>query len=304
MAITRVSTYNTHLIAIDTLQQKQASIADTQNKISSGVKYETLAEIAKDGLTRRVVDFSSGLNQISTYQRNNTLQKTRLELMDGAVDGMEQMMDEAIQAITQERSSSGSSLQLEQQLTSILEQMQDRLNVNSGGRYLFSGSKTTTRPVESITYSNVQSDGTVTDNYYRGDNTDLVHQASEDVSITTTIRANDDAFKNMIAALHMAIDAEQSGSDEKLASSLDAANEALQGLSGVRNTIRNNLSTLERVDKQHNDLKTYYNQTVGELMSTDVAEASIELSLDEAILTASFQVFARVSNLTLSNYLK
>lgn len=304
MAITRVSTYSSHLITIDTLQQKQAAIASGQNKISSGTKYETLAEIAKDGLTRRVVDFSSGLNQIDNFQRNNTLQRTRLEMMDSAVDGMEQMMEEAIRAITQERSSSGSSLQLEQQLTSILEQMQDRLNVNSGGRYLFSGSKTTTRPVDDITYSNVMDDGTITDSYYLGDNTDLIHQASEDVSLTISVRGNDEAFKNMIGALHKAIDAERSGSDAKLAESLDAANEAIKGLTGVRNTIRNNLSTLERVDKQHNDLKTYYNQTVGELMSTDVAETSIELSLDEAILTASFQVFARVSNLTLSSYLR
>lgn len=305
MAITRVSTYNTHLIAIDTLQKRQAAIAETQDKVSSGVKYDSLAEMAFEGQTRRVVDFSSTLNQITNYERNNEIERTRLNTMDNSINGLEGMMQEALQVMTQERSGVGGDVPLRQQLESILQRMQDQLNVSAGGRYLFSGSKTTDKPVTGILTSNLLGDGSngVSDIYYNGDGTDLYHQASDDVSIVTTIRANDPAFQKMIGALHLAMQAEDNGSSSQLSSAIDLANEGLNEVVGVRNRLRNNISTLDTVTTQHENLKTYYKQTIGELMGTNVAEASIELAMDESILTASFQIFARVSNLTLSNFL-
>lgn len=304
MSIGRVSTYSNHLITLDSLQRRQGSLNETQKQVTSGFKYDNFADIAAAGQTRRVIDFQSSLTRIDNYGQVNEIVANRLETMDKAVSTIEDITNDAITAMMTERSAAGDALPLSTQLKQMLGQIADRLNANAGGRYLFAGAAVTTRPVGDLEISNVDSAGNFTDNYYAGDNAALPHAVSDEVNIDYAIRANDPAFQKLIGAFHLAIRAEANGSDTELANAIELANEARVEVAGVRNTIRNNSAIIETTNKQHDDFKTYYNQTLSTLEGTDVAAASISLSMDQAILQASFQTFARISGLALTNYLK
>lgn len=304
MSIGRVSTYSNHLITLDSLGRRQGSLNETQKQVTSGFKYETFADIALEGQTRRIVDFQSTLTRIDTYTANNELVSNRLETMDKAVATIEDITNDVITSMMTERSAAGGALPLATQLKQALQQISDRLNVNAGGRYLFSGAATTTRPVGDLTISNLDGASAYTDNYYNGDYASLPFNASDDVSIDYAIRANDPAFQKLIGSIHMAIAAEASGSDTQLANAIQLANEARVDIASVRNVIRNNAAVIESAQKVNDDFKTYYNQTLSTLEGTDVAAASISLSMDQAILQASFQTFSRISGLTLVSYLK
>jgi flagellar hook-associated protein 3 FlgL len=300
--MSRISTSNNHLITIDSLNRRQSSLAEMQKQISSGIKYDSFAGVALDGETRRVIGFESAVNRIETFQRNNKFMQIRLETMDKSVENILDVNKDVIAEIIQERSANKESVPLTQILKGALQRIEDQLNVTSSGRFLFSGSQTDKKPISSLQTSNL--DGTTpTDNYYQGDAVDLSQKISNDVTIQYNVRANDPVFQKLIGAIHRAIAAEANNDDSGLAAAFDLANEAQSELTGMRSTIGTNLKNIEEVVTDNQNFRTYYKNTLGEVTGTDVAETSIQLSLDQAILTASFQAFARISGLTLSNFL-
>ena len=302
---TRIATASTQHLAIDSLQRRQSSLAETQKQISTGEKYDNFADMAKDGQTRRVVDFNSSLDRINNFKHNNTILASRMTSTDSALSAIQDINTKAIAAITQERSAVGPDNPLHQLLGAFLQQFEDQLNVTIDGRYLFSGAATTTKPVDDLTTSNIDATtGQPNDNYYKGDSTKLTQFISTDVSVQYNITANDPAFQKLIGAMHLAIKAEASGDDVGLSRAFDLANDAQKDITNMRSITDSKLTTIDQVNAQHSNFQTYYKNALDGLTGTDVAEASIQLSLDQAVLTASFQAFARVSSLSLGNYLK
>lgn len=301
--ITRISTSNNHLLTIDSLNRRQSSLAEMQKQISSGIKYDSFSGVALDGETRRVIGFESSVNRIETFQRNNKVMQIRLETMDKSVENIIDVNKEVISTITQERSANREAVPLTQILKGALQRIEDQLNVSSSGRFLFSGSQTDQKPISSLQTSNL--DGlTPTSNYYQGDAVDLSQKISIDVTIQYNVRADNPTFQKLIGAIHRAIAAEANNNDTELAAAFDMANEAQSELTSIRSTIGTNLKNIEEVEADNQNFLTYYKNTLGEVTGTDVAETSIQLSLDQAILQASFQAFARISSLTLSQFLR
>lgn len=301
--VERISTSNNHLITINSLNRRQSSLAELQREISSGVKFNSYAEVAQEGQTRRYVGFGTAIDRTETFQRNNKILQIRLETTDQSIKNVADVNKDVIAAITQERSANKETVPLTEILKGALQRIEDQLNTNVAGRFLFSGSQTDTPAVSSLQTSNL--DGTTpTDNYYQGDAVDLSQKISTNVTIQHNIRANDPVFQKLIGAIHRAIAAEASGDDTELAAAFDLANEAQSELTGVRSIVGTNLKNLQEVEADHESFRTYFRNTLGEIEGTDVAEASIQLSLDQAVLTASFQAFARISGLTLSQYLR
>jgi len=72
---------------------------------------------------------------------------------------------------------------------------------------------------------------------------------------------------------------------------------AVQGEVGARQ------NTLESSKDLNLDVVLFSKQTLSNLESLDVAEATIRLSMQSLVLTASQQSFAKVSQLTLFSYL-
>lgn len=300
--VSRISTSNNHLITIDSLNRRQSSLAEMQKQISSGIKYDSFAGVALDGETRRVIGFESAVSRIETFQRNNKIMQVRLETMDKSVDNILDVNKEVIATITQERSANKETVPLTQILKGALQRIEDQLNANASGRFLFSGSQTDQKPISSLQTSNL--DGTTpTANYYQGDAVDLSQKISNDVTIQYNVRADAPVFQKLIGAIHRAIAAEANNDDASLAIAFDLANEAQSELTALRSTIGTNLKNIEEVETDNENFRTYFRNTLGDVTGTDVAETSIQLSLDQAILTASFQAFARISGLTLSNFL-
>lgn len=301
----RVTTASTYSNTINSYINQQGDLAKIQKQIATGLKYDNFADIAKDGQTRHILDFTSSLSQLDTYKNNNSLLTSRLNATDAALSQVQDITTKAIQAMTLKRSADGANDPLEPQLRAMLQQLSDQLNTSTDGRYLFAGADTNVQPVEDLdTVSNISSTGTVTANYYNGDNTDLVQNISKNVTLQYNIKANDPAFQNLIGAINLAIKAERNHSDSNLAAAIDMANQAQVSVSDVRSKVGSNLTTISQVGAEHENFKTYLSNTLSNTVNTDTAEASIQLSLDQSILTASFQAFARVSNLSLGNYLK
>ena len=301
--LTRISTASTYSNTISSYVNQESNLANVQQQISSGNKYSNFSDIAKDGQTRNIVEFASSLTQIDTYTKNNTLLSTRLTAMDTSLSGLEDINTKAIAAMTQKRSALSGDDPLAPQLKAMLQQVEDELNTNVSGRYLFSGAATNVPAVASLATTSNLSGLTPTANYYQGDAANLVQNVSKDVTIQYNVKADNPAFQKMIGAMNLAIKAEADKNDSELASAIDMANSAQNDLATVRSQIDSNATTVDQANAQHDNFKTYFTNTLGNISGTDTAEASIQLSLDQAVLTASFQAFARISSLSIGSYL-
>lgn len=185
-----------------------------------------------------------------------------------------------------------------------LSSITDLLNSEVAGRFVFAGGKGNSPAVSDLRNVTINGSGNPNSDYYLGDDAEFEVRVNDELRITyNEPKANHLAFQRVIGAIHRGIDADN-GNDTALEEAIGQAEEAQQLLAQVRNTVNNNIVTIEEVQLQHDRFKTYLNQQLGETIGTDVAAAVTEVSLNEALLTASYQVYARLSELSLTNFLR
>lgn len=88
-----------------------------------------------------------------------------------------------------------------------------------------------------------------------------------------------------------------------VAKTLTNISNAITNTSAVQGEVGARQNTLESSRDLNLDVKLFTQQTLKNLESLDIAEASIQLSMQKLILSASQQGFAKVSQLTLFSYL-
>lgn len=138
---------NTQLI--NRLLRTQESIFDLQGQVNTEKKSQDYAGIALD--TQRLLNIENSRDRLQRYIRNNEQQQTRLSVATTAVDAART----AVMDFRQELSNySVGKPQIEENVNNVqeaafraLRDLEDLLNTEVDGRFLFSGSRATTEPV-------------------------------------------------------------------------------------------------------------------------------------------------------------
>jgi len=300
--VNRVSTIGIHRRTIDDINRVQFAMSEAQRKITTGLKASTFGELGGD--VTKVVGLESSLKSAGRFINSNEVVITRLKTMDLAVEKIQEVASNLASQLALERSSSANLNNMTEFAKASLTQVEEALNTQQNGRYLFSGGKTNIRSV-AVDLANASSvvNGSPTANYYGGDDLTFSTQASSQLSIEYGIKGNDVAFQNVIGALHKAITGE-AGSTTDLEEAVTLVNQAVSDLARVRSQINTDVITLNDINTQHKKVEIELKNVIDKTVGADVVEASIDVSLNEAILTATLQTFARISRLTLSDYLR
>lgn len=126
-----------------------------------------------------------------------------------------------------------------------------------------------------------------------GDSVNVKAGGSQDIFTT---------LNNMIATL------QGSGSDANMTNALNREIEGLdQGLASVSNvevSIGGRMNTLTQQQSTFSDLNVTYQSALSDVQGADAYSAISNLSLQQAALQASQQVFAQVKSMSLFNYIK
>lgn len=303
MGIERVGTLALHNTLVTDTNKVRADLAELQVQISSGVKTRNFAGIQSD--VELFVGLESKTKRLNSYIENNTVVISRLNTMDKA---LEQVIDAADQLqdlyALQRDGAIKDSINFELQARNLLENIAGQLNSNLEGRYLFAGSKTNTPPVitDPAIPQNVEL-GVPDDNYYQGNDVDLTIRPQDNFEFDYNVRANDPAFQKIISSVFLAIEGHNTDDDTLVAQAVDMINEGVEEAIAVRSNVNTDKITLEDINVRHENLSLQLEGFSLELTSTDILEATTEVATNQAILQASFQVFARLSSLQLSNFL-
>ncbi len=300
---TGVSTASIFREAIATFKRVQGEIFTVNKQIASGIRSDTFSGLNTS--IRRISSLESTIRRSDIYIENIDVALLRVRSMDATLTRMEEMAQELRSNIALRRSDSdGENLPLGALCEDQLELLQEAMNTKAGDFYIFSGSKLDVRPVDDLQDSNLNSAGEVTANYYQGDTVENSVRISDGLTIEYGITGDNEAFQNLIGALHKAIEGHNADDDDALAEGLDLVNEAIGQLATLRSSVNSNLITLENMKTQHENIKLHSQDLLSNDIGVDVAEASIRLAYNQTVLTASFQTFSRISNLNLADYLR
>jgi flagellar hook-associated protein 3 FlgL len=312
--VERISTSSVFNSTIKTFGSTQSDIADLTHQISSGREASDFKTLGSK--TRLVLDLESKLSRTSGYVAGNQVVQIRLNRANAALQQILDIATSFRNNLVNERSVAGDELPLAQLTQAQLGQVQDALNTDVNGRFLFGGTRTDVPPVNDIVDTSNMLDangneilptsefiGTPSANYYQGDDGEVTVRASDQLTVNYGLRADDPSFQQLIGAMHMAIQAETRGDDDEMAQAVDAVNSAIDGILNMQNQTNSNIQIINSVNDLHANFKTYLSQTIGDQTGVDIAAATTQLSLDQTILQATFQNFARISGLKLADFL-
>lgn len=298
--IGRASTYGLFQRTMGDVNDISKRIAQLNLQISSGYKTDIYAGLGTQA--DRLIELDNSIGRTERYIQENKQVITRLETMDVALEGIIGAAGDLRDLIVLDISANNDDLPVNTQANAILLDLAASLNMQLDGRYLFAGSKTGQAPVtEPITTPNPAT--ALSSHYYNGDEATITARIQDNFEIDYTVHANDEGFQKMVAAAHTAIAGHASDHDPTKQSALDLVNEALDDIIAYRAKIQSAKVTVESVNTRHEKLLAYSQSVRSDIVDTDIIAATSELANNEALLQASFQVFARTIQLRLSDYL-
>ena len=305
----RISTLSLQQTSLRYMNNLQTDLVKVQTQISSGVMDNSYTELASTGQLEQVNGFQGRLQQLSNYTTNNTLVQNNIDSSSAAINNLIDVASGFQNLITTARSSAGSNAPVGIQGQSALATIADNLNTSLSGVYIFGGSQISTPPVKDIVNISNVIDGQATDNYYSGDDTDLKINNSDNLQLVYNVKADNPAFQQLIAGIHIAMSTAGgsvpagSTADSQYALAYTMVNKSISSLVAIKANLTNMSTVISQTNTSNQNIQQYLNQFVSAATETDIPTATIKATQDQTTLEATYQLFAKLSQLTLSKYL-
>ncbi|MEE8542553.1 MAG: flagellin, partial [Gammaproteobacteria bacterium] len=143
--------------------------------------------------------------------------------------------------------------------------------------------------------------------FYKGDNAKLNVRIDLNATVEFGIKANEPGIEKLFRSLYMVRTANVApGSIDRatLESALGLVINALDEIPDIRSKIGSDLLALEQMKTRHQDFTVFTNASIGQIENVDIAAAVARLSIDQTFLEASYMLTARLSQLSLVNFLR
>ena len=302
--VERISTYALHQATLRDASRVQAELAKLQTQLSSGYKSQTFTGIASQ--TEQLLSLEAKISRSSVYSNNNKLIQTRLDSTNAALDQVISIGSDlkSLLAKQQNPATGLPSATFQLQLNNYWDSLAQSLNVSLEGRYLFSGDRTNIAAVDAEAFPTLVDGETPDDSYYTGSDQDVTANVDDNITLTYNIRANDPAFQKIMAGLALAKKSDIEGNATQLQSAYDLIQEGLSGVITLQSSVNSNKVSLDQINLRHQGLQLYWKGLKEDIVNTDLVSASTQVAVDQGILTAAFQSFARINSLSLSSFLR
>lgn len=300
--MTRVATLAQHTLIQNTIKKTMERVFDRQAQIASGKETTTFQGISKE--TQRLVNFEARLERTNEFINQNKLIDARLQIMDSSLNGMFEISSQLkVRLIQRLDASTGSEGALAEEATNMLDSVVGLMNVQTNGRFLFSGSATNTQPVQ-VPVPDPTTFGVADDTYYQGDSVELSARVSESIDIQYGIPANRQGFQQLIGALKATIRGDQLNDEGLLNNALSLVDQAIDELNAYRNEGGSTGSVVARATSFHEDFRLYAEGVISDIENVDVTLAIAALTSDQTVLEASFITVGQISRLSLADFLR
>jgi flagellar hook-associated protein 3 FlgL len=281
MVNTRVSSAGIHHNTLSDALRVQSKLAKTQGQVSSGLKSQDFQGLS--GQVETFVQMEGKMKKTNTFIQTNTVVLSRLQTTEVVMEQIIDISDDFKNLLmTRNNAASGPSAQFAVSAKALMKSLGSQLNTSQEGRFLFGGTKTDLPPVVDPIPANVQ----------------------ENYDVDYGVRANDPAFQKLVAAMNLGLAADGANSSEQLSQATAMLASALEEIVALRAEVQQNVVNITDINERHTQLNLYWKGYTESIAKTDLTAAAIDISMDQAILQASFQTFSTITSLKLTDYLR
>ncbi len=291
MRITEVMRYQSLL---QDVAQAQERAMKAQQQVSSGKRISKPSEdpVAASDILR----LNSENNEGEQYSRNLTFAKSKLQATDGILDNIQQIV-ERVRNLGQlgfGNSQLGPGYVTE--ITALRDQLVTAANTTYAGRYIFGGTVTTTAPYVK------NPDSTVT---YNGNDQDMPLEINRGLTVQTQVSG--DLFSGSVDIFQVMSDlttAMQAGDKPGIDAQLHKIEQFTDVLAIARTKVGGNINLASSVENDLSAGKLARSTELSQEEAADLATALSELTLTQNGLQATLSAGARMSQLSLLDYLR
>jgi flagellar hook-associated protein 3 FlgL len=307
MRVTQNSSANN---ALYNIQQQRTRLDNLQESISTGQKINRPSDNPIS--TGTLLDLGDRLNAIDQYSTNISKANTMVQFTNTALTGMSDILTQAqklIGTINSGSSDPTARQSAHDQLVDLKKQIVDMANTQLGDQYIFGGANSNVPPFNSA------------NNTYAGDSTQLTieiaSKTTQAVSMTgdrlilgkstppgtlPNYGSTDilQTFDNLITAVG------DTTTPSNVANLTQGAIDLQAGSTQITNAIGdviNRMTRLDNMNKLNINNKNMMQSIVGNLQNVDYAQLGIELQNQNTALEASLSATAKISQLSLLNYM-
>jgi len=303
MSVGHISTFALHQNTLRDTTKLQQNLADLQSQISSGSKSQDFAGLG-GGTSEQFLLLEDKIAKSDSYVNDNKLVSTRLNATDNVLNQVIEAATNLKSLISQRRNISSNTAAFPDALKGEWQNIANQLNSSLEGRFLFGGTRTDSPPVDTTNFPTLNVDGVPDDDYYKGSKQDVSIRANDNTEITYNVRADDAGIQSIFAGIAMAQKGHDNNSDESLQKAYDLIAKGLEGVISTQSVVNQHKVQIESINTQHASFKLYFKGVKEDLANTDIISASTQVAINQGILQASFQTFAKINSLRLSDYLK
>lgn len=302
MPVSIISTYAAFQSTLNDVSKVENDLTNAQGQLSSGNKSPDFAGLADQA--QQYLTLGSTVSRTNQYLNDNQVVEARINTTTTILSQVISTATDLNNLIANRRTGIIDNGGFLTQVQAKWQALVSELNTSIGGRYLFSGTSVDTQAVDGTTFPTLNQPGVPDDDYYTGSNQDFTVQADDSTRITYNVRANMPGFQKIFAGLATAARGDASGLDADFAQAYGFVQDGLKDVIAMQATVNANKVQMSTIDQNHTTFKLYWQglqQTIG---NTDVVSVSTQVAVDQGILQAAFQAFAKISSLRLSDFLR
>jgi len=291
---------------ITQMRNVQTQLNSASEQSTTGIKSTNYAGVADQAYV--LTSLSSEISQASSYADLAESIQGRVDVYYDSLTSMTEVLTDMLTDISAAQSSgTGSVIGLNDSAQSALDTIATLLNTQYEGRYLYAGSATDTLPVsvDSTTYGAITVPSSADTSYYAGNSDMSSARVADGMTVDYGMTADMDAFENALRALNIVANASTDPIDtDALSEATSLLNSALDGIGEQQTRMSSVHSELEAVVDMHTDFQLTAESMVSDLSEVDIAEAMVRLDTLSVQLEASYSAVAKVSDLSLFDYLR
>jgi flagellar hook-associated protein 3 FlgL len=309
--VSRVTNLSSSRLINSLILKSQNRINEQQIRLTTQQKSQDYLGIGDD--TSRLLTVESSLRRIDQFVKNNAFIDMRMETMLNSMDAVGDILKE-VRTLVRDVLEDGTLEGIDKNdFTEIkMDQLEGFLNVKMNGRFLFSGTKTDTQPVNAGDLADAptfDADGVTTTAepsfFYQGDDNQVKARIDEGVTLEYGVKANNEGFEKLIRAIRLvkSTDLTDARVLDKFQHALNLLNESADKIGAVELNTGVKFQQLASTTRSLKDTKSILDGVVDEIERADTFEAVSILNQVQTQLEASYATAVRVSSLSLTRFL-
>ncbi|MFD2235184.1 flagellin [Phaeospirillum tilakii] len=299
----RVSTYGLANTMLSSAMGLQSRFAQASAQNASGLKGNNYTDL-DPGECGRLIAVENALNRTQTWSSNAQTVLSRVEAMYAAMGDMTDKLTNLRTTLSVAMSDTATVVDYAAFGSELLDDLAGLMNTEVAGDYVFGGTVSKIKPVDTANLSTTPSVAAPDTAYYEGSSSLASVQVSMDVTVTYGVNAGDtsDGFEKALRAANL-LKHTTPLTASAISAIYDLTVAAIDELTSTQAGLSLTASRLTSAKTLQDNAATLLTNQVSSLKDVDTAAAAVKVTNLQTTLQSSYSALAKVTKLSLTNYL-